>query len=132
MKLEGLKPLDPYVLRFPGFSQNHVKSAENRKNQINNKFSTNSRKNLTQSLKQQQKNHINTNKYQKNHPPLGQTLRKPKKTKKKEVNQTQVQKHLHQENNLQPLQQLFGWSQITTAQNYINSSPEGSQKQLYR
>lgn len=30
------------------------------------------------------------------------------------------------------LQQLFGWSQISTAQNYINSSPERSQKQLYR
>jgi len=30
------------------------------------------------------------------------------------------------------LQQLFGWSQISTAQNYVNSSPERSQKQLYR
>ena len=30
------------------------------------------------------------------------------------------------------LQQLFGWSQIATAQNYVNSSPERSQKQLYR
>jgi len=30
------------------------------------------------------------------------------------------------------LQQLFGWSQISTAQNYVSSSPERSQKQLYR